>query len=176
MMDLMDGLLSRRSVRKYTDQPVSEEMVELMMRAAMAAPTAGNQQPWRFSVISERRLLDEIPKFHEHAQMLYGAPMAIMVSCDMELAVKHPHLWQQDCSAAVQNVLLAAHAQGLGAVWIGVYPVEARVEALARLMEVPSNVIPFALVSLGYPAEEKGASNRYDPTRVTIAGRPPQAR
>ncbi|MGI6130055.1 MAG: nitroreductase family protein [bacterium] len=164
-MDALQVILSRRSIRKYTDQSVSAEIIDQLLKAAMSAPSAHNQQPWRFVVIRERTLLDEVPKFHPYAQMLKSAPVAILV-CGDEKALSAPNYWPQDCAAAMQNILLAAHALNLGAVWLGVYPRKSRVEALRELLNIPPYVTPFALVALGYPAEEKPPANRYDPSHV----------
>ena len=164
-MDALDAILSRRSIRKYTAQPVSEEVIKELLEAAMAAPSAGNEQPWHFVVMDDRGILDEIPKFHPYSRMLEEAPMAILVCGDLELQ-KYEGYWVQDCSAATENLLIAAQAKGLGAVWLGVYPIEERVVGFRKLLGVPDHVIPFALISIGYPAEQKIRADRYDSTRV----------
>jgi len=161
----MQTILSRRSIRLYTPEPVSEAMVDDLLRAAMSAPSAGNQQPWQFVVIRERQKLDSIPVFHPYAEMVKSASVAVLVCGDMRLE-KNKGYWVQDCSAATQNLLLAAHAQGLGAVWVGVYPNEERLEGFRKLLEIPEEIIPFALVPVGYPAESKPPSNRYEPSRI----------
>jgi len=145
-MDALNAILSRRSIRKYTAQPVSEEMVRELLEAAMAAPSAGNEQPWHFVVMDDREILDAIPRFHPYSRMLEEAPMAILVCGDLELQ-KYEGYWVQDCSAATENLLIAAQAKGLGAVWLGVYPIEERVAGFRNLLGVPDHVIPFALIS-----------------------------
>ena len=164
-MDAMDAILSRRSIRRYTTQLVSEEIIKELLEAAMSAPSAGNEQPWHFVVIKERQILNEIPKFHPYSQMLKNAPLAILVCGDEQLQ-KYEGYWVQDCSAATQNILIAAQAKGLGAVWLGVYPVEDRVIGLRKLLGIPEHVIPFALISIGHPAEQKPRSDRYSDSRV----------
>lgn len=164
-MDAMDAILSRRSVRQYTAQPVPDEVIRELLKAAMSAPSAGNEQPWHFVVIDDRRTLDAIPKFHPYSAMLRSAAVAILV-CGDERMEKHKGFWVQDCSAATQNILLAAHAEGLGAVWLGVYPVEERVVGFRELLGIPEDVIPFSLVSVGYPAEQKPLADRYDGSRI----------
>jgi len=161
----MDVILSRRSIRKYTTEKVPEKLAHEVLKAAMSAPSAGNQQPWHFVVIDKRRILNKIPKFHKYAQMLKEAPLAILVCGDLELE-KHKDFWVQDCSAATQNILLAAHARGLGAVWLGIYPREDRVEGARKLLGIPDNVIPFALIPLGYPAESLPTARRFKAQRV----------
>jgi len=164
-MDALNAILSRRSIRKYTAQPVSEEMIRELLEAAMAAPSAGNEQPWHFVVMDDREILDAIPRFHPYSRMLEEAPMAILVCGDLELQ-KYEGYWVQDCSAATENLLIAAQAKGLGAVWLGVYPIEERVAGFRNLLGVPDHVIPFALISIGYPAEQKPGADRYNSSRV----------
>jgi len=164
-MDALEAILSRRSIRRYTNQPVPDAIVDELLAAAMSAPSAGNEQPWHFVVIKDRKILDAIPKYHPYSQMLTAAPMAILVCGDPSLE-KHEGFWVQDCSAATENLLLAAHAKGLGGVWLGVYPRKERVDGIRSLLKIPEHIIPFALVSLGYPEERKPPSNRYDATRV----------
>ena len=164
-MEAMEAILSRRSIRKYTDQPISDETIQELLAAAMSAPSAGNEQPWHFVVIKDRKILNEIPNLHPHSGMLKDAPVAIMVCGDLDLQ-KYEGYWVQDCSAATQNLLVAAQAKGLGGVWLGVYPIEDRVAGLRKMLGMPDNVVPFSLLSIGYPAEEKPPGDRYDASRV----------
>lgn len=164
-MDLLEAILSRRSIRKYTEKEVMSATVEKLLRAAMSAPSAGNQQPWQFLVIDDQELLTAIPSVHPYARMVEEAALAILVCGDLELE-RHAGFWVQDCSAATENLLLAAHALGLGAVWVGVYPREARVTGLQELLSLPEHLIPFSLIPIGYPAEEKPPSQRYQKSRV----------
>ena len=161
-----DPVLARRSIRAYTDEPVTGEQVERLLRAAMAAPSAGNQQPWSFIVVRDRATLSAIPSVHPYARMLEHAPVAIVV-CGVGLdRARWPRFWDQDCSAAVENVLIEAQALGMGAVWLGVYPLEERVAGVRRLLGIPDEVTPFAIVAVGHPAETKPPADRYDPARV----------
>ena len=164
-MDALEAILKRRSIRRYTGKPVTPETVHALLEAAMAAPSANNKQPWHFVVITERAVLDAVPKFHPYAKMLFEAPLAILVCGDTSLE-SHPGYMAQDCSAAVENILIAAQAQGLGAVWLGVYPREERMAGMKDLLKIPDGVTPFALISIGYPAEEKAPSYRYAEERV----------
>jgi len=164
-MEAMEAILSRRSIRRYSDKPVPEALIKELLEAAMSAPSASNEQPWEFVIIDDRRILDEIPKFHHYAHMLKEASWAIAVCGDLNLEMVSGY-WVQDCSAATQNILLAAHARGLGAVWLGVYPREERVKAAQKLLELPENVIPLCFISIGYPAEKKPPANRYSESRV----------
>ena len=163
-MDTMEAILTRRSIRKYTKQPVSDEVLKELLEAAMCAPSGGNRQPWCFVVINDRKVMNEIPKYHAYSQMLREAPVAILVCCDSDSQLGE--LGVQDCSAATQNILLAAHAKGLGAVWLGIYPAEAMVTATKKLLNLPEHIIPISLISIGYPAEQKPQPDRYRADRV----------
>ena len=164
-MGTIDDILARRSIRSYTAEPVPEEKITLILKAAMSAPSAGNEQPWHYIVINERELLDSIPSFHPHASMVTKAPAAILVCGDLDRDLRQGY-WVQDCAAATQNILIAAQALGLGAVWLGIYPREDRVKGLKGLFRLPEKVIPFALIPIGWPAEHKPPSERYDSERV----------
>jgi nitroreductase len=161
----MDFILSRRSVRKFTKEPVAEEQVRQLLAAAMAAPSAGNQQPWHFVVIDDRRVLDQPPAFHPNSKMLYEAPLAIAVCADLTRD-SHHGMWVQDCSAATENLLLAAHALGLGAVWLGIYPREERVGGLRKLLGLPEHVMPLSLVAVGHPGEHPPPAERFQESRI----------
>ena len=164
-MDAMECIFGRRSIRKYTGEKVSDEQVDVLLHAAMSAPSAGNQQPWHFVVIRDKNMLAEIAKVHPYASMLVGAELGILVAGDVNLE-KYHNFWVQDCSAATQNILLASHAQGLGAVWCGVHPVEEREKNLQHLLNMPENVKPFSIIAIGIPAETKDSSDRYQKSRV----------
>ncbi len=161
----MKEIFERRSIRKYKKDTVSEETIEKIIRAGMAAPSAGNEQPWHFIVIKDKNIINEIPKFHAYSRMLHEVNCAIVVCGDLFLQ-KYEGFWVQDCSAATQNMLLMAQALGLGSVWLGVYPREERVEALKSLLGLPDNVIPLSILPIGYPAEEKMPSDRFDAFRI----------
>lgn len=162
---MIDVIFRRRSIRRYTEEPVAEEAVREAIAAAMSAPSAGDQRPWQFVVIDDRSILSRVPETHPHASMVPGAPVAVLVCGDLSLERRQGY-WVQDCAAATQNLLLAVAAQGLGAVWLGVYPRQDRVDGLRKLLGIPAHVVPFALVPIGRPAEHKGREDRYDPSRV----------
>lgn len=162
-----DPILRRRSIRRYTEEPVTDDHVQSLLRAAMAAPSAGNQQPWHFVVIRDRGALGAIPAVHPYAKMLPETPVAILV-CGVPGAGKWPQFWEQDCAAATQNILIAAEQLGLGAVWLGVHPLEERVQGVRDLLGIPPDVVPFSLVALGWPAARKGPAARYDERRVHL--------
>jgi len=161
----MEAIYKRRSIRRYQDKPVSDALIREILKAGMNAPSAGNEQPWHFLVVDDRKILDAIPKFHPHSRMLYEAPVAILVCADMSL-IKYPEYWPQDCAAATQNILLAITGLDLGGVWLGVYPKEDRVKKLQGMFNMPEDIVPFSIIALGYPAEEKPPKNLFDADRV----------
>jgi len=164
-MNTMEALLTRRSVRRYQDRPVPDDVVREILVAAMHAPSADDEQPWQFVVIDERRLLDAIPGFHPWAQMARRAPLAILVCGDSRL-VLNQGFWAQDCAAATQNLLLAAWDHGVGSVWCGVNSDASLEQAFRRLLRLPEPVVPFALVVLGYPAAPPPQVQRFQEDRV----------
>ena len=161
--ELVATILARRSIRKYTDDPVKPDAVRTLLEAAMAAPSASNNQPWHFVVVTDRRTLDALADAHPYGKMLASAPLCIAVCGDTSLA---PRFWVQDCSAATENLLLAAIALGLGAVWLGVFPLDERVHFVRTLLALPRTVVPLNLLALGHPAEVKPPRTQYDAARV----------
>jgi len=164
-METIEAIYTRRSIREYTSQPVSEEVIHELLTAAMYAPSAGNQQPWHFVVIRDRRTLDAIPEFHPFANMLKNAPVAILV-CGEPALEKYRERWMLDCSAATQNILLAAHAKGLGTVWVGIYPEAGRMDGMRNLLALPKHIIPLSLIPIGYPAEQIPQPKRFNTSRI----------
>lgn len=161
----MEAIFKRRSIRVYTDGDVGEEAVRKILQAAMAAPSAGNEQPWHFIVIKDKENLGELADFSPYAKMLKGASAAIVVCGDLNLE-RHKGYWVQDCSAATENMLIEIAELNLGAVWLGVYPVEERIEYIKKQFNLPDNIVPFSVVSIGYPAQVLKSINRYDQGRV----------
>lgn len=166
-MDALTAIQTRRSVRKYTGEPVTKEEMDKLLAAAMQAPSAANQQAWHFIVVDQRDTLDAIPSFHPYCAFITEAPAAVIVCGDMERERFDGMFWAQDCSAATQNLLLAAHALGLGAVWLAVYPIEERVEGLRKLLNIPPHLVPLNAVALGRPAGELAEADRFDPAKVS---------
>jgi len=164
-MDILEAIHTRRSIRKFTAEPLAEDQLNQLLQAAMAAPSAGNAQPWQFVLITERAILDRIPEFHPYAAMCRQAPAAILVCGDPSLE-KYPGYWVQDCAAATQTLLLAAHGLGLGAVWTGVHPDVPREGGLRKLLNIPENIVPFALVPVGHPDQPSGRVERFRPERI----------
>ncbi len=164
-MDTIKAITTRQSVRQFTSQQVTDELIEKLLRAGMQAPSARNFQPWHFVVATERKILDKIPLIHPYAEMMYQAALSILVCGDLSLEASVEYC-ALNCSAATQNILLAAHDSGLGAVWLGVYPREERIEGLRKLFSIPDDIVPISLIACGYPAEELKTEDRFKKKRI----------
>lgn len=161
----MDIIKERRSIRKFAEKKIEDSMIEDLMRDGMQAPSAANEQPWEFIVIRRRKTMSYIMSFHPYAGALSTADAAIVV-CGDRTREKFPGFWVQDCSAAAENILLSAQAHGLGAVWLGLYPMEDRVNDVKDLFHLPEEIVPLCIVALGWPDEERKAVSRYDASRI----------
>lgn len=164
---VLENIHNRKSVRQYTDEPVSEEHIEILLKAAMAAPSAVNFQPWRFVVVTERAELDAMAEVLPFARMLKQAPLAIVVCGEtLWFEGRENIFWQQDCSAATQNLLLAAEALGLGAVWTGVYPDPQRSAQLSEYLNLPPTVQPLCAIPIGHPAGDDKPKDKWKPENI----------
>lgn len=154
--NVIENIMTRSSVRFYADKNVEDDKVMTLVKAGMAAPSAVNKQPWHFIVVKDKNTLKTISEVTPNARMAADAPLAIIVCGDMDkVASGHARdMWIQDVSAATENILLAAHALGLGAVWTGTYPNPERQAAIAKLMKTPENIIPFCTIVIGYPDQD----------------------
>ena len=168
-MEAIEAIETRRSVRRYENKQIDDEIVKRLLSAAMNAPSAANEQPWEFIVIKDREMLDAIPTFSPYARLVTHAPLGILICGDTRNIIA-PGFWVQDCAAATQNLLIAAHALGLGAVWTGVYPMEQQVAGFTKHCQLPEGVVPLAFVVVGYPAETPPPQNRFDQDRVHSNG------
>jgi nitroreductase len=164
-MDTIEAILNRRSIRKYTNQKISEDKIEKILKAAMYAPSAMNYQPWHFIVIDKREAIDQIFNINPHAEMVKEAQLLIIVCGDLKLEMNIDYL-VQDCSAATQNALLAIHDLGLGAVWVSSYPNKETVEGIRKYYGLPENIVPVSIISLGYPAEQVTTEERFNKSRI----------
>lgn len=164
-MDTLTAIHTRRSIREYQEKDIPEELVKELLKAAMASPSARNQQPWEFVVITEPELRKKIPSVSPFAQMIVDAPLAILICGNLKIETAQGY-WVIDCAAATQNLLLAAHALGLGAVWTGVYPREERMDGLTALLDLPEYILPHSLVVIGYPAQQLPQQDRFKPERI----------
>ncbi|MCK5035159.1 MAG: nitroreductase family protein [Candidatus Sabulitectum sp.] len=162
---MLDAIRNRRSIRKYQDKPVPSEKLEILIRAAMQAPSARNTQPWEFVITEDRDILSRIPDFHPYAGMVPSAGAVILVCGNRELQGEISYILE-DCSAAIQNILLEAVNQDIGAVWLGVYPREDRIQGMISLFNLPGHIVPIALVSLGFPGESKEFDDRFKKEKI----------
>jgi nitroreductase len=162
---VIEAIITRRSIRHYIRRDVEKSLIELLLKSAMYAPSASNEQPWHFIVIDQVELFEKIMKVHPYASMLSEAGAAILVCGDEKLELSKDY-WSVDCSAATQNILLAAHSLGLGSVWLGVYPRRERMDGIRTIFSLPAHIQPFSLVSIGFPAEEKKFPERYKEERI----------
>jgi nitroreductase len=166
---VLNAIHGRTSIRAYQEQAVPDHMVEQLLRAAMAAPSSRNVQPWEFYVVTKRDVLDSLARDLPFAKMLAGAPLAIVVAGNTEKGSPNEeqvYNWVMDCSAASQNLLLAAHAMGLGAVWTGVWPYRDRVEAVRRHLDIPDHILPLNVIPVGYPEGEQEPKDKWDEGKV----------
>lgn len=166
-MESLEALKTRRSIRKYTDNKIPEETIKELIKCAMYSPSAFDYQPWHFIVIDKKEIFDKILKAASHAEMIKEASHVVILCGDSKLE-ENIGLLIQDISAATQNLLLAAHTYGLGAVWVGIYPFEEIVNGIRDVFNLPDNIIPVSMAVLGYPGESPEQPERYKEERVHI--------
>ena len=166
---VLDNIATRTSVRDYEARPVEKEKIEKMLRAAMAAPTAMNKQPWHFVVVDQRNVLDALAGANPYAKMLKKAPLAIVVCGNTDKMIEGGgrDFWIQDASAATENLLLAAHAMGLGAVWTGAYPSGERCISISKVLSLSDNLVPLNMIVVGYPAEQPQPKQKFKEENVS---------
>ena len=164
----IENIMTRTSIRQYKDQPVEQEKIDIMLKAAMAAPTAVNLQPWHFIVITDKQTIGLLS-----GQQPTNAPLLIAVCGDTDKTttpdgkMNLPDFWVEDVSAATENLLLAAHALGLGAVWTGVYPAMDRTAEVANVLNCPKNIVPMAVVRIGYPDESPEPKDKFKEENIS---------
>lgn len=166
---VLENIATRTSIRKYEAKAVEKDKVEKLLKAAMAAPTAKNMQPWHFIVVTDKAKLEALAEANPHAKMAAGAPLAIVVCGDLGKALdgEGQANWAIDASAATENMLLAAHAMGLGAVWTGTFPYKERVAAVSKVLNLPKNIIPLNTVVIGYPAESPKPKDKFKEENIS---------
>lgn len=160
----MNSIFTRVSIRKYQDRPVENEKTEAILRAAMQAPSAANQQPWEFYVVTNREKLAALSEVHPYAGMTKDAPVAIVAA--YRTGCRLPEYAQIDLSIAMENLWLETASQGLGGVWLGIAPLEGRMQAVEEILSIPDTMRAFAIFPFGYPAEERKQQDRFDETRI----------
>ena len=170
--DAIETIMTRTSIRSFTDRAVAADTIEILLRAGMAAPTAVNLQPWHFVVVTDRAKLDELGGNGRQSKMWQESPLVIVVCGNLEKALEGPGqaFWVQDCSAATENILLAAHALGLGAVWTGCYPIEERVAMVSEVLGLPEHIVPLCAIVMGYPNESPEPKDKWKPENVSYNG------
>ena len=166
--DVLSVIHSRKSVRTYLDKPVTQEQWEVLLRAGMAAPTAADRRPWAFVVVTKKETLNAMADTLKYGKMLKNAGGAIVVFGLKERFLKgqDAEMWVQDCSAATENILLAAEGIGLGTVWLGVYPVKERMDAIAKIVGAPENALVLNVISVGWPGGDEKPLDKYNASRV----------
>ncbi len=163
--DPLGWIMARRSIRKFYSDPVPERVTKQLLEAAMAAPSGNNARPWHFVVIQERETLNRIADLHPYGKMCYEAPLAIVVCADPRLSEEY---WVQDCSAATENLLLAATALELGSVWLAGHPSKERLVPLKELLNMPKEYTILSIVALGRPAQYRPPRTQYNADRVHL--------
>ena len=161
----MEEIFKRISVRKYEDKTVEKDKIEMILRAAMAAPSAGNQQPWEFYVVTEKETIKKLSECSPYSGCAAGAPV-VLVPCYRTEGLMFPEFDKIDLSIATENALLEITSLGLGGVWLAVAPIQDRIEKVTKVLNIPTTLVPFALVPFGYPAEDRKQQDRYDGSRV----------
>lgn len=170
---VMQNILSRKSVRAYTDQPVSCAQIDTLLRAAMAAPTGRDMRPWKFIVIDDKEMLKTLAEQLPYAKMLPEAQAAVLVCGDLSVTDDKGNPsgnWMFDCSAATENLLLAAESMGLGAVWTAVYPYDERLRPVTEVMQLPDYIVPLNVIPIGYPKGNPQPKNKYDADNIHYNG------
>lgn len=166
-MEGLKPILERRSCRTYTDQPVPEHIIETLLKAGMFAPSANNAQPWEFLVMQDAEKKEAASNIAPYWSMLKNAPLGILVLADVA-GYRGPvkDYFIQDCSASTENILIAAEAMGLGGVWLGLYPREDRIKKIRAIYNIPGHIMPFSVVSLGYPDKPHHPHTTYHAEKV----------
>ncbi|NDL66462.1 nitroreductase family protein [Anaerotalea alkaliphila] len=164
-MDVLQAIMTRTSIRKFTGERVGDQVLDQILRAGFAAPSAHNVQPWQFMIVDDPDTLEAIAEAHTHAKMLPSAGTAIVVCGDTTLQPELGFLLE-DCSAAMQNMLLAIHGLGMGGVWIGIHPVEDLEVDMARILKLPGGMLPVGIIALGHAKEPKEPRDKYNPEKI----------
>lgn len=166
---VINAIMKRSSIRSYTNKDVEKEKITTLLKAGMAAPTAADKRPWHFVAVTDKNILRKYAEVNPYASMAAEAPLMIVVCGDMEKAIEGEanEMWVQDASAATENILLAAEALGLGAVWTGVWPLQDRVQAVSDLLNLPGAIVPMAAVVIGYPKTPGQPKNKYNESNVS---------
>ena len=167
---VLENIMTRTSIRKFKQQPVEDAKIETLLRAGMAAPTSGNMQPWHFVVLKDKKDIEKYAESNKyHAEDIKKTPLFIFVCADTTRMAKGQgqELWVQDLSAVSENILLAAHAMGLGACWTTIYPIQKKVNGISKTLNLPGNLIPLNGIIIGYPDEAEQPKDKWDTKKIT---------
>jgi nitroreductase len=166
--ETLKTIFSRKSVRKYKNEPIEKDKIILLVKAGMAAPSAVDKRPWDFIVVTDKKILKELSDKLPYAKMTQNAAVAIIVCGNIEKQYqgKDSVFWIMDCSAATENILIAAESLGLGAVWTAVYPEKERINSVKKILNIPENVIPLNVIPIGIPLSTEMPKNKYDPSQL----------
>jgi nitroreductase len=162
-MDVLDAVHTRRSTRNFTDEPVSAEKIDMLIRAAMAAPSANNERPWRFVIVRNRDTLTQLAQATPFAAPIGRAPLGIVLFADTSVRKLNTDLSMLDCALAGQNLMLAAHSEGLGTVWLAAWPYAEYMSSIKATLEAPDKAVPVAMFAVGVPEKTPAAINRFEP-------------
>ena len=164
-MDILEAIFTRRSIRNFTGEPITEDQLEIILKAGFYAPSAHNKQPWHFIVVKDKEKIEAISQIHPYAKMAPSAGCIIMVCGDKDIEGQSGFI-AEDCSAAIQNILLASHGIGLGAVWCALYPISMLTKNAKKIFNIPNNVIPVGMVVIGHKLRDRNASDRFKVERI----------
>ena len=172
--EALNNILTRVSNRRFTDEPVSQEQINTLLHAAMAAPSAMDYDPWHFIIVQDVDLKRNLKASLPYVKMMNDSSTGIVVCGDIRLYERISQLegedntlyWVQDCSAASQNILLTAHSLGLAAVWTGIFPLQSRIKKLQELLQLPAHILPLNLIVVGHPAAPATHKDKWDPAKV----------
>lgn len=168
---VLENILNRKSVRHYLEgKKIPDAKIQTLLKAGMAAPSARNIQPWEFIIVDDRDILDKLAERNTYGKMLFSASHAIIVAGNTDKMGEHKDFWQQDAAAATQNIMLMAESMGLGSVWIGVYPKEDRIQIAKDELNLPDNIIPFNIISLGYPDGTDKPKDKWNENNIHYNG------
>lgn len=165
-MNVIDAIKARRSIRKFEDRPVEKEKIELLLRAAMQAPSASNEQPWEFIVVENKDTLKVLSEAHPYSMAMKNAPLGIVVLVDKKYLTKMTAFWEQDLAAASENILLEAVELGLGATWMAIAPLPERIDYIQKAFDLPEGVVGFSMIAIGYPLKAKEFEDRFNTERI----------
>lgn len=161
--EVINNIMARKSVRSFTGKTVEQQKTDMLVKAAMAAPSGRDKRPWEIIVVNDKEILNKLAKELPSGRIIGGAPMAIIIAGDVSIS---SDLWIMDCSAAAQNLLLTAQALGLGAVWTAAYPSDKNVKAVQKALSLPENVIPLTVIPVGYPKGDTKAKDKFDKKKI----------